>query len=82
MQAKFLSLEPKNLEEAKKMLKVIKSKNVIALEGIKTGKAKITKILQLLNYYNTEATRKRRQDICDSFGSAFKPLQAGNRGPR
>ena len=72
-QPKFLSLEPRNFEEAKKVLKVIKGKNEIALQGIVTGKAKVTKSFQLLNYYNTEATRKRKQDICDSLGSAFKP---------
>ena len=49
-QAKFLSLEPKNFEEAKKILKVVKGKNEIALQGIVTGKAKVTKRFQLLNY--------------------------------
>ena len=72
-EAKFLTHEPRNLDEAKKILAVVKKKTDIALKSTATAKAKVSKSFQLLNYYNTEATRKRRQDVCESLGSAFKP---------
>ena len=72
-QAKFLSHEPKNLDEAKQMLKVIKTKNGLAATGVGNVKTSVSKSFQLLNYYCTETTRKRRQDVCESLGSAFKP---------
>ena len=51
----------------------MKKKTDLALKSTATAKAKVSKSFQLLNYYNTETTRKRRQDVCDSLGSAFKP---------
>ena len=72
-QAKFLSLEPKTLDDAKKMLQTIKTKNEVALTSVNTSKSKASKVFQLLNYNCTETTRKRRQDICNDLGTAFKP---------
>ena len=72
-ESKFLSHEPRNLDEAKKIIEVIKKKNEIALQSTSKAKSKVSKSFQLLNYYCTETTRKRRQDICDALGSAFKP---------
>ena len=80
-QAKFLSIEPKTLDDAKKMLQTIKAKNETALTSINSSKSKVSKVFQLLNYNCTETTRKRRQDICYDLGSAFKPYGLENVPP-
>ena len=72
-QSKFLSIEPKTLDEAKKIISVVKSKNDLATTTIASAKTHVSKSFRMLNYYCTEATRKRRQDVCDALGSAFKP---------
>jgi hypothetical protein len=72
-QARILSHEPRDLEEAKQIIAVLKKKNDLALQSTKNSKTKVSKSFQLLNYNWTETTRKRRQDVCEALGSAFKP---------
>lgn len=72
-QAKFLSHEPTSLEEAKKMLKVIKNKNEASTKALASAKKQVNKSYQVLNYMFTETNRKRRQDVCTSLGANFKP---------
>ena len=52
---------------------MVKSKNDLATTTIASAKTHVSKSFRMLNYYCTEATRKRRQDVCDALGSAFKP---------
>ena len=80
-QLKFLR-EPRDLEEAKKIIAVAKKQNEAALASTKTAKSKVSKSFQLLNYNCTETTRKRRQDICGELGSALKPFGLETTAPK
>ena len=72
-QAKFLSHDPTSLEEARKMLKVIRNKNEASMKALASAKKQVNKSYQVLNYMFTETNRKRRQDVCTSLGANFKP---------
>ena len=80
-QSKFLR-EPRDLEEAKRIIAVVKRKNELALACTQTAKTKVSKSFQLLNYNCTETTRKRRQDVCGELGSALKPFGLETTAPK
>ena len=73
-QQKILNYEPRTMEEAKKMLKVVASRSETLRQNVITTRTKINKSFTLLNYSFTETTRKRKQDITNQMGSTFKPF--------
>ena len=73
-QQKILNYEPRDLEEAKKMLKVVATRSEALKQNVVTSRAKIHKSFTLLNYSFTETTRKRKQDVTTQMGLAFKPF--------
>ena len=64
---------PKDLEEAKSMLAAARQQNKVIADHMAALRGKLNKSVMLLNYNFTETTRKRKTDICNALGSAFKP---------
>ena len=70
---KMCSMEPKTLQEAKKLLDAIKTQTKEAHELMNDTSSKLQQSVKVLAYDYTAATKKRKQDITGALGASFNP---------